>query len=75
MLRVDKVAHYGVSGVIYLFIFAIFYSFTWAFVGAFIIGLAREVRWWKDDSLLDMAANTAGILTSMVCLHFITNCG
>ena len=75
MFKVDKVAHFGVSGMIYLAFFAGFYSFKLAFIGAFIIGLARELHWWKSDSVWDMAANMAGILTSQVCLHFITNCG
>ncbi len=62
---IDKIAHFSVSGMLYLIMYAIFHSVGWAYGTTLVIVILREARGWKEDSWYDMVCNIAGMLVSM----------
>ena len=71
LFEIDKIAHFAVSGMIYLLMFAILHNALYAFSIVFIVGFVKEMRDWKYDSAADMICNVAGALSSMGLIGWI----
>jgi len=68
MFGTDKVAHFGVSGMLYLMFYAVSHSIPIAFSMTIAVGVYREIAGWKGDSWYDMLCNLAGIFCSMALI-------
>ena len=71
LFEIDKIAHFAVSGMIYLLMFAFCGNALYAFTVVFTVGFVKEIRDWKYDSALDMICNVAGALASMGLIGWI----
>ena len=68
MFGVDKVAHFGISGMLYLMFYAFFHSVPIAFSMTIAVGVFREITGWKYDSWYDMLCNLVGMFCSMALI-------
>lgn len=78
-MQLDKAAHYGLSAVIYAVMYALTDSWKCSFVVTISIGMTKEFvdAYWSQnyaisDSVLDLAADLAGICTMLFLIAKIT---
>ncbi len=71
MVEVDKLLHFGLSGMLFLLFTAISHNLFWGAFWAIIVGLIKEladfyIKGWA--SVRDIIANLIGIAWAMLCV-------